>query len=263
MVLQIPRNIKGVIALVRDTLSTRHARRPYEHAVAHFVYELTGVTTRCPALYSQALTHASYQEASYDNERLEFLGDSVLSSIVGHAVYELYPEDDEGSLSQLRSYLVSRHRINVLACNLGFDKVIRVGGGIDLAHSDIVGNALEAFIGALFLDKGYRHTVSFVRKKLIVSRQDLDQSYEKEEDSKTAFIILMQKHKIPFEFVYTDSHTDESGALIHTCELRVGRAMQIAGQGSGTSKKLAHQDAARHALHAVRHTPSLLNTWIG
>lgn len=254
-------HLKGVIALAKDTLNERRVRLSQDHEVLKFVHELTGLVTHNPELYLRALTHASCQGAPENNERLEFLGDSILSSIVGHTVYEFYPEDDEGSLSQLRSYLVSRHRINEVARRLGFEHMVMTGGGIDLTHSDILGNALEAFIGALFLDKGYHATVNFVRKKLIVSRKNLEESYEQEEDAKTAFIIQMQKHKIPFDFVYTDSHTDESGTLIHTCELRVGNQMITISQGEGSSKKTAHQDASRKALRLLRAQPSLLTTW--
>lgn len=259
--IRLPRPIRGAYELIRDTLTHRRHISDDDRDVALFVLRLTGTPTRRPGLYVRALTHASCQGVSYDNERLEFLGDSILAGIVGHAVYDLYPDDDEGSLSQLRSYLVSRSRINMLALSLGFGEMIRLGGGIDVSHSDIVGNALEAFIGALYLDKGHRHTTDFVRSKLIISRKSLDESYGKEEDAKTAFIIIMQKHKIPYQFVYTDSHTDDDGTLVHTCDLCVGSTMQVISQGMGTSKKLAHQDAARHALRLLRSDPSILDGW--
>lgn len=259
--ISLSRNIKGVVALAKDTFYTRRVRFSRDYEVVKFVHELTGIVTHNPGLYIQAFTHASCQSAVKNNERLEFLGDSILTSIVGHTVYEFYPEDNEGSLSQLRAYLVSRHRINEVARSLGFDQMVLTGGGIDLTHSDIIGNALEAFIGAIFLDKGYQTTANFVRKKLIISRKSLEESYEQEEDAKTAFIILMQKHKVPFDFAYTDSFTDETGTLNHRCDLRAGTAMRTISQGVGSSKKLAHQDAARKALHLIRSNPEPFTTW--
>lgn len=254
--------MQDLLSFAKRTFDSRRTRSTEDFRIAKFVHEITGIQTYRPELYIVALTHASYQKVNYNNERLEFLGDSVLTNIVGHAVYELYPEDDEGSLSQLRSYLVSRHRINELGHKLGFEDMVRVGGGIDLLHTDIVGNALEAFIGALFIDKGYKRTAMFVRKNLIVSRKILDETYEQEEeDAKTAFIILMQKHKLSYEFAYTNSHTNSDGVLIHTCDLKVGEEGTVVSQGEGPSKKISHQDAARKALHRIHEDESLLEQW--
>ena len=229
--------------------------------VEHFVTALTGAKPRDTGLFVRALTHKSLPGASgtTHNERLEFLGDSVLHLIVTDFIYRLYPDEDEGSLSQLRSYLTSRNNLNGEARRLGLDKALRTAAHTDLVHSDIPGNTLEAFVGALFLDRGIDFTSRFVQKQLIISRKNLKKVSEKEEDFKTEFIILMQKHKIPYDFEYLGTRASGKGLIRHCFRLRIGANGYLIAEGDGSNKKAAHQAVSRMALETIALSPDLLS----
>ena len=119
-----------------------------------------------PKIYLQALTHKSINKnLQIHNERLEFLGDAVLGSIIGELLYDKFPEGKEGFLTQTRSKIVSRKSLNQLAIKVGLKKLVRHKDA-GQAHS-IYGNALEALIGAIMIDKGRGHCYAFIEKKLI------------------------------------------------------------------------------------------------
>lgn len=226
-----------------------------------FVRDLVGTKPKDLRLYERALTHASYPgaDSTGNNERLEFLGDSIISQIVSDAVYHLYPEEDEGGLSQVRSYIVSRSNMNRAAAHIGLDKVIRVTSNIHLEDSDIPGNALEAFVGAIYLDLGVKASTCFVQRHIIKSQKYVEAVSTREEDYKTEFIILMQKHKIDYAFEYDGSTTAEDNRIIHYCRLVLGENKVCLATGEGSSKKNAHQDAAQKALSTIRSDQGLLS----
>ena len=212
-------------------------------------------------LYEQALTHRSCSGITpqQSNERLEFLGDSMINSIVGHALYELYPEEDEGTLTLIRSFIVNRNHLNGVGERMGLPLMIRCDESLDLRNSDVVGNAFEALVGAIYLDHGYDITACFIRQRLIVSKKNVRVVAQKEEDYKTEFIILMQKEKIRYEFKHIDTRNVKGQGDIHRCSLIVGednpRELAI---GVGTSKKIAHQNAAKDALRLLEKNPGIL-----
>lgn len=255
--LGIPSKLKALFTPKKHLLSQTSE-------LEHFVKALIGTKPKDIRLYEQALTHASYPgaDSGYNNERLEFLGDSVLSQIVSSTVYHLYPEEDEGGLSQLRSYIVSRSTMNRVALKIGLDKVIRTSASLNLEHSDILGNALEAFVGALYLDLGMKATTSFVQKNLVKSQKYVESVSSKEEDYKTEFIILMQKHKIDYSFEYLGSSMDTDNRITHHCSLNVGPQSEALASGEGPSKKSAHQDAAHKALALIGTDESILHRWL-
>ncbi|HEX8279566.1 MAG TPA: ribonuclease III domain-containing protein, partial [Segetibacter sp.] len=117
-----------------------------------------GIKTRNISLYTTALSHRSVKEnADENNERLEYLGDAVLSSIVADYLFKKYPYKGEGFLTEMRSKMVNRQQLNELAIKIGLNKIAmynKIDGS--LKGSQIFGNALEALIGAFYLDKGYR-----------------------------------------------------------------------------------------------------------
>lgn len=225
----------------------------YRRSVESFVREVTGQKPTDWRIFAQALTHSSYvgSNGEKQNERLEYLGDSLLGAVIAAAAYRLYPDEDEGGLTQIRSFLSSRKQINKLARNMGIDKVLRVSPGVDLEHSDVPGNALEAFIGALYLDKGFEETADFVKKQVVISRKNMDKVSRQEEDYKSAFIIKMQREGTPYLFDYLGETEETPGEVVHHIALRVGAEGEILSRGSGPSKKAADQMAAQSALRLL------------
>lgn len=229
-----------------------------------FIEELIGEPLGNLELYTQALTHRSYESrgANGSNERLEFLGDSVVDLAVGHALIDLYPEEDEGTLTSIRSFLVSRNNMNKSARQLGLDRILYADSSLDLCNSDVLGNALEALIGAIYLDKGFDFTAQFVRQHFIISKQNVSKVAKKEEDYKTEFIIIMQRHKIEYKFEHLDSTYRKDVGMIHRCELLIGPDLRGITTGVGTSKKIAHQNAAKDALTILKKHPELLDSLV-
>ena len=225
----------------------------YRRSVERFVLEVTGEKPDDWKIYAQALTHSSYAGTygGKQNERLEYLGDSLLGAVIAAAAYRLYPDEDQGGLTQIRSFLVSRKQINKLARSMGIDRMLRVSPGVDLEHSDVPGNALEAFIGALYLDKGFEATADFVKKQVVISRKNLECVSRQEEDYKSTFIIRMQKEGMPYLFDYLGETEEAPGEVTHHVALRVGADGVVLSEGSGPSKKAADRMAARTALRLL------------
>lgn len=228
--------------------------------IALFVSGLIGTRPKDLKLFLQAFTHKSYPTAApgFHNERLEFLGDSVLNLSVSHLLYNLYPDDDEGALSQMRSFLTSRSNMNDEARRMGLDKVLRVAVGTNLDNSDILGNSLEAFLGVLYLERGMEFTSKFIQKRLIISRKNMETVSLKEEDFKTEFIILMQKNKIPYSYKYLGNRLTKEGTISHKFQLLVGADDEIIAEGEAGNKKAAHQLISRIALEKITLHPDLL-----
>lgn len=228
-----------------------------------YLEELLGCEVGDLNLYKQALTHRSIDSIGQlpSNERLEYLGDSVISCAVGHALYELYPSENEGTLTCIRSYIVNRNHLNSVAEKVELQRVLMADESIDLKNSDVLGNALEALVGAIYLDKGFDLAAKFVRNRLIISKSNLKIISKKEEDYKTEFIILMQKHKIVYDFSHIDSRIEKGQGIIHRCELLVGPDNQSIATGVGSSKKIAHQNAAKDALKVFEKQPQLLELY--
>lgn len=256
--------VAKISALFRHLCELAPIRHKMEKDEAQLLLEeIIGREVKNYDLYRRALTHRSYENVGQkgSNERLEFLGDSVLSCAVGHALFDLYPEEQEGTLTGIRSYIVNRNHLNDVAFKLGLDQIVMADESVDFKKSDILGNALEALVGAIYLDLGFDVACRFVRNRLIVSKNNLRVVSKKEEDYKTEFIILMQKHKIKFEFAHLDTHFERNKGMIHRCQLLVGEDNIPISTGVGTSKKITHQNAAKDALKLIEKQPHILKEW--
>lgn len=165
-------------------------------------------------LYEQALLHKSSSIKMKDgrwinNERLEFLGDAILDAIVADIVFKEFEYKKEGFLTNVRSKIVQRETLNKLALDLGLDKLIKTSAKNTTHKTHMYGNALEALIGAIYLDQGYRKAKSFVYERLIVERLNMDSVVHKEGNYKSRLIEWGQKNKIGITFELLDATVDE------------------------------------------------------
>lgn len=198
--------------------------------------------------YKRALTHKSaIDEDSNErsNERLEYLGDAVLGVCVSHHLFNLFEDEDEGYLTQVRSRIVSRKNLNDLAGKLKIDHLIVSNIDKKQRINSVKGNAFEALIGAIYLDKGYQASYDFIDHLIKDRLLDVEHLSQVNENYKSLIIEYCQKEKkeIVFEVV------DESGSgygkkFIVQCKVDD----QIVGQGKGRSKKIAEQNAAQKAV---------------
>jgi ribonuclease-3 len=199
------------------------------------------------SLYQIALTHKS---ASYtlngervNNERLEYLGDSILDAVISDYLYKKYPSEREGFLTEMRSKIVNGEKLKELAVNINLDQFIIQRTNIQLASSRIYEDAFEALIGAIYLDKGYRAVSRFISQKIIDEHIDLDELEVTNYNYKSQLIEWSQKTKSPVEF---SSFSSDEDLNYFVSEVILDE--KIIGKGLGSSKKEAEQNAAKKAL---------------
>lgn len=204
------------------------------------------------ALFQQAFRHKSVSiQPQNNNERLEFLGDSVLSTVLTDYVYKKYPKVNEGFLTQIRSKITNRTFLNNLAVNLNFKSFVEFDSSIQLENrptNNLFGNALEAFIGAMYIDKGYNFTYRFVIKKFVEDHININILQQEEDNYKGRLYELVQRDKKDIRFVMEE--TESQNHKIYTAFVIIdGKEM---GKGSGLKKKSAEQQAAAEAYKKMQ-----------
>jgi ribonuclease-3 len=219
-------------------------------------YKMLGFYPRNIRLYEHALLHksSSIEDAvtgkGLNNERLEFLGDAILDSIVAEILYTEFPNKREGFLTNTRSKIVQRETLNRVAIELGLDKFIVYSIKINSHNKCIYGNALEALIGAIYLDQGYEKCKRFINDVIIKKYINLEDTARKEVNFKSNLIEWGQKNKIEITFELIESFNDEEGNPIFQSQVNL-LGKQI-GVGIGFSKKESHQNAAKMASDKIR-----------
>lgn len=203
-------------------------------------------------LFQQAFRHKSLSiRPEFNNERLEFLGDSVLSTVLSDFVYNKYTGVDEGFLTQIRSKITNRAFLNKLAINLGFKEFVEYDSSIQLENrpaNNLFGNALEAFVGAMYIDKGYSFTYKFVIKKFIGEHIDINSLQQEEDNYKGRLYELVQRDKKTIRFIMEETE-DENHKAYTAFVIIDGKEM---GRGSGFKKKVAEQQAATEAYKKMQ-----------
>jgi ribonuclease III len=202
------------------------------------------------SFYQQAFLHKSaIKDIEFkpfeSNERLEFLGDAVLDSIISHYLYRKFPLKDEGYLTQLRARLVSRQNLNHLGIKIGLDEFINAK--LDKESKSIYGDALEALIGAIYLDKGYVFAQEFVEQKLLQNHIDIEEVIQTETDFKSRVIEWCHKEKLSFSFEITEQ--EENNEKLYSAELIIED--EIKGKGTAFTKKKAEQLAAEECYKNI------------
>jgi ribonuclease-3 len=195
------------------------------------------------ALYTNTAGH------QLNNERLEFLGDAVLDSIVAHYLFDRFPEGDEGLMSKLRARIVKRKTLDYLAVKINIPALIDPSLTPRSASKHIYGNALEALIGAIYLDRGYKAARRFFEKKILKKHIDLVQLVHKDPDHKSRIIEWTQKNRVEIIFESKEEHTSRGTSPAFVSRIYLNG--EDKGSGRGGSKKEAEQQAAKAALKNV------------
>ena len=232
----------------------RPLRRNFGRDKAYYriIDDMFGFIPNNIELYKLALIHKSASLVLEDgrainNERLEFLGDAVIEAVTSDYLFIEYPDRDEGFLTQLRSKIVSRQSLNVLAVNIGLDRHVISNGSTSVTQKHIYGDAFEAMIGAVYLDQGYEFVNRLLINRIYFRHLSLDELTESETDFKSRLIEWCQKnrHKIVFRTGY-DKEYSANHPVFYSTVLVDG--MEV-GHGSGDSKKEAEQHAAFSVDH--------------
>jgi ribonuclease-3 len=221
-----------------------------DSSAASFRKQLKNVLGFAPGktvLYKTALTHRSLKDKSDENnERLEYLGDAVLSAIIADFLFKKYPYREEGFLTEMRSKMVNRNQLNDIAVKMGLKKISYFNKfDSSLKMSQIFGNTLEAVVGAIYLDKGFNKTNQWVMERIIQPYLFLDDLEILEINHKNKLYGWANKNSKTLEFETLDEHM-EAGRRLFT----VGAVVdgELLAQGKAYNKKDASQIAAQVAI---------------
>ncbi|MGE5421538.1 MAG: ribonuclease III [Chloroflexota bacterium] len=206
-------------------------------------------------LYEIAFIHRSASFTLPDgkkvnNERLEYLGDAVLDTILSDYLFELYPDANEGFLTKIRSRIVNREVLNQLAVSLGIDKILVSHINVQHPTRNLYGDALEALIGSVFLDKGFRKTKKLLLKNVINRYLDINEIVSTDSDYKSLVFEWVQKNKSNLIFTYKEEYDFQQKKSIFSTTLFIDKKEY--GEGHGSSKKEAEQEASRQALKRIK-----------
>jgi ribonuclease-3 len=185
-----------------------------------------------------------------NNERLEYLGDAVLDAILSDFLFEKYPDATEGFMTKIRSKIVNREVLNQLAISMNIDKILVSNIGSNYNTKHLYGNALEALIGAVFLDKGFKKTKKLFINKVVNKYLDMTDIVNTDNDYKSLIFEWVQKRKINLSFTYNEEYDFNLKKSVFSTILCINK--KEFGTGQGTSKKEAEQEAARKAWERIK-----------
>jgi ribonuclease-3 len=192
------------------------------------------------------------EELAQNNERLEFLGDAMLGSIVAEYLFKKYPNQPEGFLTELRSRIVRRETLNNVALRMGLNKLVQYNqNDRGLSRSHIFGNALEALIGAVYLDKGFSRTRTFILNQIIKPYIDLQHMESTDTNYKNQLLSWAQKIGHTLSFDTLEERTEGSRKIFSVGITLNGKVVAV---GNGYNKKEAGQVAAQKALEVLKIT---------
>jgi ribonuclease-3 len=215
--------------------------------------QMLGFFPRHLSLYREAfrpksVVRVSGPGATTHNERLEYLGDAILDAIVADYLFTTYPKGDEGFMSQVRARIVKRKKLDSLAELIGIPALVPSMEAHRAKH--LYGNVLEALIGAIYLDRGYRSSRRFFIHRILTRHVDVEKLVRKDPDYKSRVIEWAQKNRIELSF-HTLEEPGMKGSPPHFISTLLLKE-EMVGSGSGSSKKEAEQRAAREALSHIQ-----------
>lgn len=224
-----------------------------------FVRKLKNVLGFVPnniSLYKMAFRHRSAARllkngTRSSNERLEFLGDAILGAVIAELLFKQYPYKEEGFLTEMRSKIVNRATLNQLAKKIGFDSMIKFDErsvSIQTKHNSMLGDAFEAVIGAIYMDKGYNFTREFLIKRIVKPHIDIHTLELTETNFKSKLIEWCQRHGKDVAFELAENAEGESSKLFTINAMVDGEAC---GSGRDYNKKNAEKLAAEKACEIL------------
>ena len=217
--------------------------------------QMLGFIPRNLKLYEAALIHRSATFTLPDgkrinNERLEYLGDAIINSILSDYLFEKYPDADEGFMTKVRSRIVNRDVINRLAVSLGIDNILICNVNTKHPKKNLFGDAFEALIGAVFLDKGFKKTKEAFINCILHKHLDLEEIINTNADYKSLIFEWVQKNKSNLIFKYNEEYDFNLRKSVFTTKLFIDH--KELASGHGMSKKEAEQEASCIAWKKIK-----------
>jgi len=214
------------------------------------ICEIVGFTPSNLKVFQLALRHSSSaDQAINNNERLEYLGDAILDTIISDYLFRIYPIKGEGFLTEMRSKIVSRKMLGQIGNQLGLADLLEYNKDHVVINNNIIGNALEALIGAIFLDAGYHASQKFVMSRMVRPFIDLEEIQQTEVNHKSKLLEWSQKFNRTVSFELLSQQVIDGNNRVFTVMSKVdGKKIAI---GKGKNKKAAQKDAARIAVERL------------
>jgi len=217
-------------------------RKKPQTPLSLFLQSTFGIRPKNASLYELAFTHKSFDQKAPNNERLEFLGDSIIDTVVAVYLYERYPDGDEGFLTKLRSRIVSRENLNEIGAKINLLEHVKYYKGNN-QYKSLEGNVFEALIGALYLDQGYQKTKTILETKILDGIVDIEYLKETDTDYKSQLLIWSQKNNRRVEYRVTEV---ASKVTKYLAKLYIDGT--LISEAIGRSKKEAEKLAAKTAV---------------
>ena len=226
------------------------------------LYDILGFYPHDITFYKQALLHKSVSRRNdkgrpVNNERLEFLGDAILDAVVGDIVYRHFEGKREGFLTNTRSKLVSRDTLGKLAKEMGLSQLILSSGHNTSHNSYLGGNAFEALVGAIYLDRGYDACMRFMENRILTQLINIDKVAYKEVNFKSKLLEWSQKNRVKMEFRDVKQERDENKSPVFTTQVFIEGLEGCIG--TGYSKKESQQNASKDTLQRLRREPQFID----
>ena len=218
--------------------------------IIRFILLRFGYGPKNIAFFIQAVTHKSSitKDEVTSNERLEFLGDAILDAVVAEYLFQRFPGEDEGYLTKIKSKIVNRKTLSEIAEKMKLRTIIRYHKGRSINLPTIEGNALEAIFGAIYLDGGFQAVKNAVQHHIFRKYIHVNKVLEEEIDFKSKLIIWCQRNHLNIDFVVI-SEENNNNNWSYTIQVTINHTKY--GKGTGNSKKMAEQAAAKETLELM------------
>ncbi|MCF0196647.1 MAG: ribonuclease III [Bacteroidaceae bacterium] len=232
-----------------------------DKALYRSFYSILGFYPRHIRFYEEAIHHKSMATVGKEgkpihNERLEYLGDAILEAVTSDILYRHFPHKREGFLTSARSKMVKRETLGRVAKEVGLEQLIKCHNAHNAHNSYVAGNAFEALIGAIYLDRGYDYCMRFISQRVIGLALDLEQTAYVEQNFKSRLLELCQKKRLRIEFKLLSETRDEKGApYFHSAVIMEDEQIS---EGRGYSKRESQQQASKAAMSRIKRHHSLL-----
>lgn len=218
--------------------------------ISRFIISRFGYRPKNIQFFEKAITHKSHLTSNYSesNERLEFLGDTIIDAVVADFLYKRFPNEDEGYLTKVKSKLVSRKTLSEIAEEMEIRNILNYHKGRSININTLEGNAFEAIIGAIYLDGGFKEVQKSLEKHVYKKYVNINKVLEEEIDFKSRLYIFCQRKRLEIEF-----ETVSEVNIGQSWEYKVIVILneQKYGLGIGSSKKAAEQVAAKETLELI------------
>jgi ribonuclease-3 len=234
--------------LVKSLFKSQKSKEELE--LIGFILKKFGYRLKELKYFYKAITHKSFrnQEIEFSNERLEFLGDAVLDSVVADYLFVKFEDEDEGYLTRIKSKIVNRKTLSDIGEAMDIREILRYNQARSINLSTLEGNAFEAILGAIYLDGGYESVKKSVQNHVFRNFVNINRLLEEEIDFKSRLFIWCQKKKLQLNFDVLKEVNTGSG-WVYEVEVEINGKKY--GRGRGSAKKLAEQEAAKETLELL------------